>query len=182
MTELRWTGDKRLTQLDGARIAAGILFSVLASVWLINEGDVRLAVLRWLLIIVTIGLIINSQEGITLRPLAVASGSCSLSAFSGVYFQSFLICRQDKVISPPLLSGVNMCAENASFIAGFLLILLVLSTLGIFLSGICRPVTVEALKGLPRYADKAESIEKNLRAIIISIGGIFVVLKMASVL
>lgn len=181
MSDLKWSSDVRLSQLDIARVAAGILFSVAASVWLINEGDVRLSLMRWLLIVITTGLIINSQEGLCLKSLAVASGLCSIVAYTGVYFQSFLICRQEKVLVPPFLSGVNLCVESSAFIAGFMSFLIIFSGIAIFLAGICRPLTVAAISGLPKYAKRAQTIEKNLRAIFISVGAIFVMLKIVSI-
>ena len=152
-----------------------------ASVWLINEGDVRLALLRWLLIVLTTGLIINSQESLYLKTITIGSILCSIASYSSVYFQSFLICRQNEVIAPPLLTGVNLCAESGLFIGILVLFLVIISSLGITLSAMCRPLTVAAISGLPRYAEKAKSIEKNLRAIFISIAAILVMLKIISV-
>ena len=171
-----------LTKTDMARVAAAILFSVAASVWLINEGDVRLSVLRWLLIVVTIGLLANSQSGLSAKILALASSLCSFTLFAGSSFQSFLICRQEAVLAPPLITGVNMCVESPLFITAFLTILFFVTTIGIWLSGICRPLTVDAIGKLPKYASKAKEIEKSFRALIISIGAIFVALKLVAVI
>jgi hypothetical protein len=165
------------SQRDIARIAAAILFSVAASVWLINEGDVRVAVLRWLLIVLTIGLIVNSQAGLSTRAFGLAGTICSLALIAGASFQSYIICRQTRVLSPPLLTGINMCEENVYFLAVFLLLVFVLTAIAVCLAGLCRPLTVDTLKLLPKCAANAKKIERSLRALAISVAAIFVALK-----
>lgn len=162
------------------RIAVAILFSVVASVLLISEGNVRVALLRWLLLVVSIGLLVNSQSGFPIKIVCIGSALSSLTMITSATFQAFLICRQTKVLAPPLITGANLCAESLLFSAGLLLFVLSISFVAVALAAIARPLLVDAINKLPRYALYAKRIEKSFRALILAITGIFIALALAS--
>ena len=90
--------SKSLTQKDIARISAAVLFALAASVWLLNEGDVRISLLRWLTIVIALGLILNTQRGLPIRALAFGAISCAATLVLGAAFLSYMICRQATIV------------------------------------------------------------------------------------
>lgn len=171
---------ENVSRADSARVAAAVLLSVLASVWLIGDGNVRSAILRWLLLVTTIGCVANSQAGLRPLLLLVASVVCSATIVAGIAFQAFLLCRQSNVLVPPLLTGINLCIETLQFNSLFLGILLLGNTAGIFLGAQCRPLTVDTLAKLPRYASHAKQAERALRTILVTVTAIFILLSLAA--
>lgn len=176
------TVSKSPTQKDIARISAAVLFALAASVWLLNEGDVRVSLLRWLTIVVALGLILNTQKGLPIRALFFGAISCATTLVMGASFLSYMICRQGNVISPPFLTGSNLCVESVWFSAALLLLVLMVSIVAVLLAAMSRQLLVEALEGIPAFASRAKEIEKHLRIVAVSLAAILVVLKLLAYL
>jgi hypothetical protein len=161
-------------QADLARVAMAILFCVAASIWLVKEVGVGVAMFRWLAIVMVAGLIMNSQTGLPARRLLIGGSLCGLMLVGGSTFQAFVICRAAKPIAPPFMSGINLCAESPAFLALFLAFVFVVSTMGIVLGSVARPYTVLGLENIEWAAKKAKKIEKGLRSLAIAVAAIFV--------
>ncbi|RZI84299.1 MAG: hypothetical protein EOP38_09635 [Rubrivivax sp.] len=170
------------SQKDLARIAASILFALAASVWLINEGDVRVSLLRWLTIVLALGLILNTQKGLSIRTLMLGALGCATTLIVGASFLSYMICRQGNVISPPLLSGSNLCKASVWFSGGLMLFVLFSSAIAVLLAAMSRQLVIEALEGIPIFAAKAKKIENNIRVLSVSFAAILVLLKLLAYL
>ncbi len=163
-----------------ARVAVALLFSVLASVWLIGDGEVKAALLRWLVLVSAIGLLLNSQVGESLKFLVAASSACALTMVLSTAFQAYAVCRQQEVLAPPLLSGVNLCREPSAFLLVFLLFFFAVTSLGICIGALARPILVDALVRLPSFATKAKQTEKALRVVVVSTAAILVLVSVAA--
>jgi hypothetical protein len=139
----------------------------------VKEVDVAVGMFRWLAIVLVAGLILNSQQGVRTKWLVVASGLCALTLILGTIFQAFVICRAAMPVSPPFLSGINLCSESIGFLSAFLIFIFMANGAGILLGSFSRPFTVYALENIELFAKKAKKIERALRTLAITIAAIF---------
>jgi hypothetical protein len=163
-----------LSNLDVARVAAAILVSVAASVWLINKGGPSLGLLRWLVIMIAVGLIANSQTGMPLRRLLLACVLCSAALVAGVVFQALIICDSGNALAPALITGINLCARSTGFNASLFTLIFISSVAAMTLAALARPVLLDVIKRLPNIATKARKFERAFRTIVLTIIAIYV--------
>jgi hypothetical protein len=158
-----------MTRQDFARTCLAVVIGGFAAVAVTKSGiSPQSATIRWLVYCIVAGVVLNSPTGMRLRDLATGSFLAALGFVVAVLWLAFL---GEGVL--PSFSGVKLDAfGRPGFFASVMSATLVVTTIGVGISAVARPATLNLLQAVGKLdVDKAKNIEAFLN-VAVSICGV----------
>lgn len=149
---------------ERARVALGVVLGGLAAVAITKAGlTPQSATLRWIAYCVVAGILINTQTGIKLRELGLASILSALGLVGAVLWMILLGAG-----AIPALSGVSLdISERPGFATSILVGLFGVSAIGVLIGGLARPATLDVLQRMTQIdLAKAKKIESFIKVLV----------------